>query len=170
MENNHIDYCFVTKDNFLDVDLIKFLNYYFLKIPHSYGVSSNGLDKGHSFYYSELNIKDPLVEFLCRKIQKEIRTTVGFIRVYINVHYNGMPGDYHKDDGDMTAVLMVSKTLQPGSGQFKVKIDNDENKINSIDFVQNRLILFPAKWEHRGLDPIELATPRITLAFKTQMV
>ena len=55
-------------------------------------------------------------------------------------------------------------------GEYKIKIDFDQDKIDSIDFVQNRLILFPAKWEHRGLDPIELATPRITLAFKTQMV
>jgi hypothetical protein len=36
--------------------------------------------------------------------------------------------------------------------------------------IQNRLIIFPALWKHRGLDPVEHGTPRVTLAFKTQKV
>jgi hypothetical protein len=38
------------------------------------------------------------------------------------------------------------------------------------DFIQNRLIIFPALWKHRGLDPVEHATPRVTLAFKTSKI
>ena len=81
-----------------------------------------------------------------------------------------MPGSFHQDDGDTTFVLMTSKTLQKGSGQFQIQINNDESKLESIDFIQNRLVVFPAIWKHRGLDPIEHSTPRVTLAFKTQKV
>jgi hypothetical protein len=157
-------------DNFLDLDLLFILEKYFLEIPHFYGHSSDGLDKGCPFYISNLTINDPLISFLCLKVQKEVEHKVGFIRAYVNIHYSNMPGGFHQDDGDTTFVLMTSKTLQKGSGQFQIQINNDENKLESIDFIQNRLIIFPALWKHRGLDPIEHATPRITLAFKTQKI
>ena len=75
-----------------------------------------------------------------------------------------MDGDWHTDDGKNTILLMVTKTLKNGSGDFQIKIDN---KINKVSFVQNRLIFFDASFQHRGLAPKELNTPRITFAFKT---
>jgi hypothetical protein len=157
-------------DNFLEQDLSEYLKQYFLEIPHNFGHSSLGLDKGSPFYQANLNPYDPLIKFLCLKAQKQVEHKLGFLRVYINIHYSNMPGGFHQDDGDTTFVLMTSKTLQKGSGQFQIQINNDENKVESFDFIQNRLIIFPAIWKHRGLDPIEHGTPRVTLAFKTQKV
>ena len=157
-------------DNFLEDDLSKYLEQYFLEIPHIFGNSSLGSDKGGSFYRSSLNPYDPLIKFLCLKIQKQAERILEFLRVYINIHYSNMPGNFHEDDGDTTFLLMTSKTLQKGSGQFQIQINNNINDIQSIDFIQNRLVIFPAQWKHRGLDPIEHGTPRITLAFKTQKV
>jgi hypothetical protein len=157
-------------DNFLEPDLSKYLEQYFLEIPHNFGHSSLGLDKGSPFYQASLNPYDPLIKFLCLKVQKQVEHRLGFLRVYINIHYSNMPGNFHEDDGDTTFVLMTSKTLEKGSGQFQIQINNDINNIQSIDFIQNRLVIFPAQWKHRGLDPIEHGTPRITLAFKTQKV
>lgn len=160
-------------DNFFEEDLSKYLDKYFLEIPHLYGHSSLDL-KSHKeqipFYTSYLNIHDPLIKFLCLKVQKQVDYKIGFYRTYINIHFNGMPGTWHPDEGDTTFLVMTSKTLQKGSGQFQVKINNDDNNIKSIDFIQNRLIIFPATWEHRGLDPVEHATPRVTLAFKTSKI
>jgi hypothetical protein len=154
-------------DNFLEDTLKKYLEYYFLEIPHHFGHSSLGLENGGIPRYSTFfEPNDPLIRFLCFKIQEQFLYKVGFLRVYINVSYSNMPGQFHKDDGDSTVLLMTSKTLKKGSGQFQIKINNEDNNVKSIDFVQNRLIIFPASWEHRGLDPIEHATPRITLAFK----
>jgi hypothetical protein len=157
-------------DNFLEDDLSKYLEQYFLEIPHIFGWSSTGLNNGSPFYQANLNPYDPLIKFLCLKIQKQVDYRLGFLRVYINIHYSNMPGGFHQDDGDTTFVLMTSKTLLIGSGQFQIQKSNDINNIESIDFVQNRLIMFPALWKHRGLDPKEHATPRVTLAFKTQKV
>lgn len=157
-------------DNFLEKDLSEYLENYFLEIPHTFGWSSTGLNNGSPFYQANLNFYDPLIKFLCLKIQKQVDYKLGFLRVYINIHYSNMPGGFHQDDGDTTFVLMTSKTLLIGSGQLQIQIDNNVNNIESIDFVQNRLIMFPALWKHRGLDPKEHGTPRITLAFKTQKV
>jgi hypothetical protein len=157
-------------DNFLESDLSQYLEQYFLEIPHTFGWSSTGLNNGSPFYQANLNPYDPLIKFLCLKIQKQVDYRLGFLRVYINIHYSNMPGGFHQDDGDTTFVLMTSKTLLIGSGQFQIQKSNDINNIESIDFVQNRLIMFPALWKHRGLDPKEHSTPRVTLAFKTQKV
>lgn len=155
-------------DNFLEQDLSKYLEKYFLEIPHYYGHTSLGLDKGSPFYQANLNMYDPLINFLCLKVQKQVDYKLGFLRVYINIHHSNMPGSFHQDDGDITFLLMVSKTLQKNSGQFQIQIDNNINNIEKIDFIQNRLIIFPAEWKHRGLDPVEHGVPRITLAFKTK--
>ena len=157
-------------DNFLELDLSQYLEQYFLGIPHTFGWSSTGLNNGSPFYQASLNPYDPFIKFLCLKVQKQVDYKLGFIRVYINIHYSNMPGGFHCDDGDTTFVLMTSKTLQKGSGQFQIQINNNINNTEPIDFIQNRLIIFPASWKHRGLDPIEHGTPRITLAFKTQKV
>jgi len=157
-------------DNFLEKDLSIYLEQYFLEIPHNFGWTSKGLGEGIPFYQANLNPYDPLIKFLCLKIQQQVDHKLGFIRVYINIHYSNMPGDFHEDDGDTTFVLMTSKTLQKGSGQFQIQINNNVENIQKIDFIQNRLIIFPALWKHRGLDPIEHATPRVTLAFKTSKI
>jgi hypothetical protein len=157
-------------DNFLEKDLSIYLEQYFLEIPHNFGWTSKGLGEGIPFYQANLNPYDPLIKFLCLKVQQQVDHKIGFIRVYINIHYSNMPGDFHEDDGDTTFVLMTSKTLQKGSGQFQIQINNNVENIQKIDFIQNRLIIFPALWKHRGLDPIEHATPRVTLAFKTSKI
>jgi len=157
-------------DNFLEKDLSIYLEQYFLEIPHNFGWTSKGLGEGVPFYQANLNPYDPLIKFLCLKVQQQVDHKLGFIRVYINIHYSNMPGDFHEDDGDTTFVLMTSKTLQKGSGQFQIQINNNVENIQKIDFIQNRLIIFPALWKHRGLDPIEHATPRVTLAFKTSKI
>jgi hypothetical protein len=149
-------------DNFLEEDLIKYLEKIFISdTPHYYGHSSTG--KSNPFYNSNLNINDPLIKFIITKLKKQFAFNE-ILRSYINVQYNGMSGDWHQDDGNRTILLMVTKTLEKGSGRFEIK-DND--KTTQIDFVQNRVIIFNANKLHRGLEPKEINTPRITLAFKT---
>jgi hypothetical protein len=147
------------KDNFFEKDLINFLNDYFLNLPHYYGHSSTG--NSEKFYTHHFNVDNPLINFLCTKINKNIK----ILRVYINIQYNNMNGEFHTDDADTTYLVMVSNTLEKGSGQFQ--LINKNNEIQSIDFIQNRMIFFTSNLKHRGLAPLEKNTPRITLAFKT---
>jgi hypothetical protein len=149
-------------DNFLEKDLIEYLEKLFIyNTPHYYGHVSN--EKSNKFYCSNLKMEDTLIKYLIIKLKKKFKFNQ-VIRSYINIQYNGMNGDWHPDDGSHTILLMITKTLKKGSGQFEIK---DNEKINKIDFIQNRLIYFDATKQHRGMDPKEINTPRITLAFKT---
>jgi hypothetical protein len=149
-------------DNFLEKDLINYLEKLFIySTPHYYGHVSN--EKNNEFYNSNLNINDTMINFLIIKLKKQFNFNQ-VLRSYINIQHNGMNGNWHRDDGSNTILIMITKTLKKGSGQFELK---DKDKINKIDFIKNRLICFDANKFHRGLAPKEINTPRITLAFKT---
>jgi hypothetical protein len=149
-------------DNFLEKDLIIYLEELFIyKTPHFYGQYSK--IKFNPFYIGYLNIEDTLFKYLIIKLKNKFKLNQ-VLRSYINIQYNGMSGDWHQDDGSNTVLIMITKTLDKNSGQLEIK---DNEKINKIDFVQNRLICFDSKKFHRGLAPKEINTPRITLAFKT---
>ena len=145
-------------DNWLDKDLVKYLNHYFLyDFPHYYGHKSHDENKD-CFYVSMLNPTDALNNFLFYKLKKTLNKNLNLERMYINIQHPNMNGSFHSDEGDITCLYMATKTLN-NNGQFQIK---GEGK---IDFVQNRLIAFDAKKLHRGLSPTN--DVRITLAFKT---
>lgn len=149
-------------DNFLEKDLIKFLDKTFVyQTPHFYGHKSH--KKSNSFYNSNINLDDTLITFICEKLKRQLKFK-SILRAYINVQFKDMSGDWHRDDGTNTILLMVTKTLPKNSGCFQIK---EGNKIIKVDFVQNRLIFFDASLKHRGLAPNEPNSPRVTFAFKT---
>lgn len=152
-------------DNFLDEDLLFYLRNLFIKMPHYYGHSSVK-GTGIAFYNSVLDLNDNLIRYLCEKIQRVEGKPITILRVYFNVQHANMDGDWHEDDGEVTYLLMITKTLKSGDGCFEIK---EKNKIKKIDFVQNRLVYFDASIPHRGRAPNKYEIePRITLAFKTQ--
>ncbi len=150
-------------DNWLPKDLVEYLDNYFLYgFPHFYGHWSvkSGSDM---FYSSDLNPNDALNKYLFEKVGKTLDKKVHILRSYINIQHPGMDGLFHSDDGDLTCLYMVTKTLKKG-GHFEIK---GEKK---IPFVQGRFICFDAKKLHRGQAPINKGDVRISLAFKTKYV
>ena len=151
-------------DDWLDIEFCDHLAHHILYFtPHSYGHTSTG--EGVPFYHTEFNRSNFHIKYMCRKIAREVaKDDCGFLRVYANIQFPGMDGAMHVDDGDMTAIYMVTETLNPrNNGAFEY-IEN--KKIKSIDFVQNRLILFEGN-KHRGLAPMS-GRPRVTVAFKME--
>ena len=151
-------------DNFLEKDLIKYLSNHFTLCPQQYGHSSKG--NGNLWYSTNLDLHNPLYNFLCMKVGKLFLHNIKILRMYINVQYCFMDGDFHTDEGDNTVMLMITPTLKKNSGEFEIKENN--KKVKKISFVQNRLIKFPSSWNHKGCAPIEKNTPRITLVWKTK--
>lgn len=100
---------------------------------------------------------DSLMDFIFFKIRNILGKNLKLLRVYTNLQYSNMPGDYHTDDGHMTCLYMVN-----GEGDFEIK---DESKIK---FEEDKLILFDAKKHHKGNAPKK--GDRITLAFKTEFI
>ena len=77
-----------------------------------------------------------------------------------------MEGEFHIDDGDITALLMITDTPKDNGGKFEYKWEDKE--IKTENFIQNRLILFQ-EIEHRGCAPTN-GEPRITLALKLKFI
>jgi len=150
-------------DNFLEKNLMEHLEKVLVHdTPHFYNQKSNH-ENSSRFYISLINTNDTLISFVIKKLKDRVNFKE-ILRSYINIQFNGMDGNWHQDDGTKTILLMITNTLSKDSGKFQIKINN---KIESIDFVQNRLICFDSTYFHRGLSPKEINVPRITLAFKT---
>ena len=153
-------------DDWLDLEFCDHLAKHILYFtPHSYGHTSNK-GEGIPFYHTEFNKGNFHIKYMCRKLAREvIKGNCGFLRVYANIQFPGMDGAMHFDDGDMTAIYMVTDTLSPGNGSFEYIEDGKHGPYRkSIDFVQNRLVLFEGN-KHRGMAPKE-GNPRVTMAFK----
>ena len=149
-------------DDWLDIEFCDHLAHHILySLHHAYGHTSNEGDKV-PFYHTEFNKEIFHIKYMCRKISREvIKDNCGFLRAYAYIQFPGMDGTMHFDDGDMTAIYMVTQTLCPGDGVFEYI---EDGKTESIDFVQNRLILFEGN-KHRALAP-KGTDPRVTVAFK----
>jgi len=153
-------------DNWLETELAEYLSNYLLQgINYRAGHQSN-VEDNSSFLMGEVPIT-PLVSYLFSKIRNLLPSEL--LRVYTNLQYKDMGGDFHTDDGDITFLYMSSKGLNSKEGPFIIKTipgdkDSPEEK---IEYRFNRLIYFNAKQYHKGVAPIQ-NIPRITLAFKTK--
>ena len=142
-------------ENWLDLNLSNFLEKEFLyNTPHHYGQMSDPATSTGRFYYTMLNLNDPLIRFLIHNLKKTVNDDLILHRIYLNIQHPNMNSDFHIDEGNMTAIYMVT-----GSGDFQIK---NEGKIK---FKKNKLICFDPKKLHRGLAPEKGV--RITLTFKT---
>jgi hypothetical protein len=149
-------------DNFIDPILLEQTKNNFLYgTPHTWGHSSTG--KGSKFYAVDISSNSDFIKYIHQKINQEIlNLNTEISRSYINIQHTGMEGEFHIDDGDLTALLMITDTPKDNGGKFEYKWENKE--IKTEDFIQNRLILFQ-EIEHRGCAPTN-KEPRITLALK----
>ena len=158
--------------NFMDEDFITYLsNYYLINVLHRYGHTSRRGTGGKTFFATEVD-HDVVSNFVTYKLRKKFGVNQ-FNRIYINLQFNGMGGDWHLDDGKKTYMLMVTPTLKKDSGCFEIcdtptmAPPTEKTKIHKVAFEQNKLVIFTAKLWHRGRSPLEVNTPRITLALKS---
>jgi hypothetical protein len=158
-------------DNWLDKDLSDFVEDNFLhKYPHYFDHYSTNNSKT-LFYNCELNQDDMLVKLLFYKAQKNVNKKIKLIRSHFNIQHPKMKGDWHVDYSNVSFVYMVTQTLNKKEGTFDIKINN---KLHSIDFVKNRLLIFDSNLLHRGNAPLfdkkRDINIRITLALKADYV
>ena len=158
--------------DFMDKDFITYLsNHYLFNVFHRYGHTSIPGTGGKTFFATEMH-QDVVSNFVTHKLIKKFGVNQ-FKRIYINLQFNGMDGDWHPDDGEKTYMLMVTPTLKKDSGCLEIcdtptmAPPTEKTKIHKVAFEQNKLVIFTAKLWHRGRAPLETNTPRITLAFKS---
>ena len=158
--------------NFMDKDFITYLNnHYLMDVFHRYGGTSGLGTGGKTFFATEVD-HDAISNVVTYKLRKKFGV-IQVKRIYINLQFSGMDGDWHSDDGEKNYMLMVTPTLKEDSGCFEIcdtptpKPPTEKTKIHKVAFEQNKVVIFTAKLWHRGRSPLETNTPRITLAFKS---
>jgi len=138
-------------DNWLEKDLSDFVENSFLhEYPHYFDHTPTDNDN-KVFYNCELNHNDTLVKLLFYKAKKTINKKLKLVRTHFNIQHPGMNGGWHTDSSQLSFVYMVTQTLKKKEGTFQIKINN---KIKTIDFVKNRLIIFDSNLIHRGNAPL----------------
>lgn len=90
------------------------------------------------------------------------------LRIYVNGQTSNQHGEFHKDDGEITYLIGLSKdwNMQSG-GATEFVLDSDNCTTISVYPKYNRLIAFPAHIEHRALVNFNINDFRMTLAIKT---
>ena len=147
--------------NWLEKDLAFRVRNFLLDQQYKYTESSLP-GTGPSFFSSHFDInQNQDIRSLFPLLVSQFDHDIEIIKVYANLQFYGMNGEWHTDDGDTTCLWMATKSLPKGSGEFKTKKQ-------SVKFDFNKLVIFDANKPHKGMAPKELNTPRITLAFKTQ--
>ena len=159
-------------DNWVDEDLINHLSNQFLyRYPLFFVERSTPEGKPYMYSHDCRQSMDAqgdqgnqtLIAFIETKIKKRLKSKYGKLntsRTYFNVQHPGMEGSYHVDDGNITGIYMVTKTLSK-SGQLLIDGEKD------VPFVQGRFVMFNAKTSHKATSPSK-GNVRISLAFKTE--
>lgn len=155
----------IIKENWLNEEYALWLrNKFLFDTDHKYGHLSTNNILLKPFYYSPFSNSDPLINFVITKLKFDFfkdNKNFNVLRSYINIQHQGMDGDWHTDDGNMTALWMPCESNNNG-GEFEIIINNEIQKIN---YRFNQLIIFNANQKHRGLAFNDFK-PRVTLAFK----
>ena len=143
-------------DNFLENDLLDLIEYYCKhEIPHFLKEVSNN-EEENRFYSSDFSAKDIISNYFCYKIAKILQKRLVIDRIYANIQWPGMDGQFHKDPNKYTGLLMVCPTNDDGAFQIQ-----NEGKYS---YVRNRMVIFDGNKPHRGLSFKKGV--RVTIAIK----
>ena len=147
---------------FKDKDYLDLINNRFVDLDYKLQSSKQDLSDKElfNFLYSELNPAS--YEFLLYKIQSLDCLNIQSInRIYANGNFatEGASGRWHTDDGKITALFYPCEWDIKNGGGTSFKDGT------TVDYVQNRLLLFDADMEHKA-DPHLADAIRYTIAIK----
>lgn len=155
-------------DNFLPLDFIDNLSSKLLM--SSWFMHSSNVEKyPGSFFWATSLEQDTHGEEI--QYFKRVFNDAHILRVYANGQSSTQHGDFHRDDGERTYLIGMSKKWNIDSGGGTEFIINQGEGVTTTIYPKyNRLISFPANIEHRALPNIKLEEFRITLALKTKSI
>ena len=165
-------------DNFLDNDELKTL-YQLLKSKgyYKFGHSSGGDEKLSNSFFSKINDEDFFLIYIKEKIEKIFSTKYKMNRHYMHVQTFGQDGGFHIDDnGDNKYTFCLYITNETNEridnigGDFLIKIPKEKHLL-SIQPYNNRGILFPSNWLHKGMAyNIHSIEARLCITWKLEII
>lgn len=146
-------------DNFLDhteLNVVKnILNNYDWKYGHTSGDKETFMSKFFANYEQE----DIFMEYIKKKIEKVANQSFKINRFYKHIQTFGQNGGYHIDDtgsNKYTFCIYITdlnddEIENSAGGDFLIKIPPNNKAIMSIATKNNRGVLFPSTYYHKGM-------------------
>ena len=164
-------------DNFLDNNELKTLNECIINKHYKYGHSSGPREKIVNRFFSVFNQEDFFLLHIKEKIEKIFSTKYKINRHYMHVQTFGLDGGFHIDDvGDnkYTFCLYITdetnENIDNVGGDFLIKIPKEKH-ILSIETFNNRGILFPSQYLHKGMAyNIYSENQRLCITWKLEII
>ena len=161
-----------TYDNFLQKEsLQEILNIFNNDAVWSFTGTSNESSELDTRFWAAQNLENlDLFKDLWGSVQMNCGlNNYELTRCYANGQTGGMSGSPHTDDGDLTALFYPSDWKHFLGGHLYFVKDN--HIAHMVEYIQNRLVLFPANLEHYSGAPISIYPDiRVSVAFKLKKV
>jgi len=156
-------------NNILDEKILLELNKHLYDLPYFI----HGSKDITNFYATENTAEDDFFKKINYAIIEKTShkfnfTKINIYRSYVNVHNSGQDngGKWHTDDGTTTFLFYPNKWDVKFKGGTSFIINNE---VKILNYVQNQLIVFPAKIEHKAEDHFNFNNLRFTYAIKTDL-
>lgn len=162
-------------DDFLNEKQIIILQDILKNKKYKYGHSSGYRELAVSNFFSTYNQEDFFLIYIKEKIEKIFSKKYKINRHYMHIQTFGLDGGFHIDDqGDnkYTFCLYITDEIDMDQvgGDFLIKIPN-EKYILSIETTNNRGILFPSEYVHKGMAyNIHSEKPRLCITWKLEII
>lgn len=164
-------------DDFLEDDELSRINKFILETRWSYGHRNGEREPIDTRYFSDYNINSFISDYVRIKIEKVINKPLKIIRNYLQIQSFGENGGYHTDcdmPNTYTFTLYITEidneTIEHSNGDFLLKLPNVKH-IVSIDTYNNRGIVFPSNYLHKGMAyNINTTKKRIVIAWKFEEI
>ena len=143
----------------------------------NYGHTSGNHEAFAVNFFATYNNDDFFKIHMLNKINEVSKRQFKIKRHYMHIQTFGEDGSFHIDDdvpNTFTFCLYITnlqdEDVEKYGGNFLIKIPN-ENKILSIDPINNRGVFFPSNYVHKGMAYNKLCeTPRLCITWKLELI
>ena len=158
----------LVKDNFFKEDLLKLIvkstEAYKWSYYHKSDMDDPTYNKFFVSYLWDPSSEDNFSHMLWRLIHRDVPCLANHYcwRIIANGQVKGQNGNWHTDHGDMTVLYFPLEWIPEWGGSTYLKIDETET---SVQYKQNRLVVFNSKVLHYGSSPAVDNILRVSIAF-----
>ena len=164
-------------DNFLEQSELSQINKYIQETRWLYGHRNGTKETLDTNYFADHNINNFISDYVRNKIEKTLNKPLKITRNYLQIQSFGENGAYHIDcvmPNTYTFTLyftdLDNETIENSNGEFLLKLPNTKH-IVSIDTYNNRGIVFPSNYLHKGMAyNIKTSKKRIVIAWKFEEI
>lgn len=98
-----------------------------------------------------------VASYIKLRLQKVVRTDLSIVKIHVNGQTMGQLSSFHKDslwDNVWTVVLFTTDNWNTNHGGEFTLFNPEIGTYQSVSYVPNTAVAFPANWDHKGACPL----------------